>query len=709
MGFPSHLTSCFALALLLAGGLPGQESSRVTLEAAFEPATASPGDEVVLRVVVQIESGWHIYGSLDKTSPSKLEVADAGGLEVSGKAVVPPGKPHESFGVRNYWLEGRQVLRQRFRVPPSRSPGSVQVRGTLAFMPCTPDYCEPPTRQEFAATLTVTAAVAAAANQDPGADPIRSPAAGGAVPGLPELPGGESMAAGKLFLEPSIEPQPARPGERVRLTVRVIVEEGWHVYGSRETKSVPTTLRLDRLGGLEPVAPAQVPPGTAVDSFGEEAFHLEGTFEITQVLQVPQDAAPGEIELAGVVDHLPCDPNVCLDRAEAPFAAKLRIEEGPARDLVPLPDAVADAGSGGTTAGSQRGAGSGSGAGFASLWLLLLACVGGGLFALAMPCTYPMIPITFSFFAKQAEKRGGAVLPLALAYGVGIVLMFSLIGAFAGAVAPWINAFANHWLLNSLFAAAFLFFALVLFGWINLQPPQSLMQAAGSLGRTGGYLGVFFMGATLVITSFTCTAPIVGSVLLAGTQGLGTAEVTLGMAVFGLTMAIPFVVLSLLPGRVKQLPRSGEWMDALKVTLGFVEVAAALKFLSNVDLALGWGALPRELFLLSWAAVFLLAALYLFGLIRARGSAFAGVGGGRLGAGVATFLLAFYCLYGAMGFRLDFVMTSLAPPYSAETVLAGRAGGESRGHRLVKDDYERALAVAKTEDKLLLVNITGFN
>jgi thiol:disulfide interchange protein len=220
-----------------------------------------------------------------------------------------------------------------------------------------------------------------------------------------------------------------------------------------------------------------------------------------------------------------------------------------------------------------------------------------------------------------------------------------------------------------------------------------------------------------VITSFTCTAPIVGTILPQIVE-LGIPRVAFGMAVFGFTMAAPFVFLSLMPGKVRAMPRSGEWMETLKVSLGFVELAATLKFVSMVDIALDWNAMPRELFLLLIAAIFLMWAMYLFGILRKAGSANEGVGGGRMATGMAVVLFATYLLFGAMGYRLDFYMTAFAPPYSAPMVearsgaTASGGGGEARvsaSHTIIKDDGDRALEVAKAEDKLLLYNFTGFN
>jgi thiol:disulfide interchange protein DsbD len=220
------------------------------------------------------------------------------------------------------------------------------------------------------------------------------------------------------------------------------------------------------------------------------------------------------------------------------------------------------------------------------------------------------------------------------------------------------------------------------------------------------------MGATLVISSFTCTAPIVGS-LLANVTQFGTTRVAIGMAIFGATMAFPFVFLSLMPTKVKAMPRSGEWMDTLKISLGFVELAAALKFASMVDFAFGWQILPRELFLFLWTAIFGMWAMFLFGILRKAGSPNEGVGAGRMASGMFVTLLATYFLFGALGNKLDSVMTGFIPGYS-NSLVSTSAGGRSvkkhpGDHELIFDDQKHAIEVARAEDKLLLYNFTGFN
>jgi thiol:disulfide interchange protein DsbD len=317
-----------------------------------------------------------------------------------------------------------------------------------------------------------------------------------------------------------------------------------------------------------------------------------------------------------------------------------------------------------------------------------------------------MIPITISYFTKQASQRQGSTLPLSLAYGIGIVATFVLIGIVIG---PPIVIFASHPLTNLVIGLMFIFFALALFGAVNLQPPAFLLNLAGQASAKGGLGGVFLMGALLVVTSFTCTAPFVGTLLSAGaSSGAGVGRVALGMAVFGLTMAVPFVGLSMIPGKVKAIPRSGEWMHTLKVTLGFVEIAAALKFISNVDIVWEWHWLSRELFLALWVAIFVATALYLFGMIRLKDEGTTEVSPARMLAGLFFLTLSLYCGYGALGNRLDSIMTAIVPPYSNS--LSVLQGGKSRNQEswpIVIDDYEVALAQAQAEGKLLLVNFTG--
>ena len=424
-------------------------------------------------------------------------------------------------------------------------------------------------------------------------------------------------------------------------------------------------------------------PESHVDQIGKtrvEYLWLTGRAELVLPLKVLAGEAQS-FETTANVGIQVCDDMMCYP-PDTVSAAGVQFERLPGEYTGPA--VTTSAGDG------EEGAGTG-------LLAFLLAAMAGGLFALMMPCTYPMIPITISFFTKQADARGGKVLPLSLAYGAGIVAIFIAIGV---AVGPLILAFATHPVTNLVIGILFLVFAFVLFGLFTLNPPQFLMSAAGRASTQGGYLGVFLMGATLVVTSFTCTAPFVGSLLSFGASGGDLLRVAMGMGVFGLTMAIPFVFLSLAPGRIQAMPQSGQWMDTIKVTLGFVELAAALKFISNADIIWNWQVLSRETFLVLWTLILLAAALYLFGVLHGKAGR-PDVSGKRVLCGLAFLAFSGYCAWGWTGERMDTVMTAIIPPYSSSEHLEAK-------HEIVVDDYEAALSRAKADGKYLLVNFTGY-
>jgi thiol:disulfide interchange protein len=511
----------------------------------------------------------------------------------------------------------------------------------------------------------------------------------------------QNMARGTLYARAD--------GTDVKLALEIRIERGWHLYHGPTQEDVtsdgeggkPTTVQLHG-EGVE-WGPLRFPkPDVVEEKFAENepATHFREHHGTIVIYARGKMSSGASLDAIGAdVTGLTCQDNgVCI-----PYEEKLKVE-GPGPDAIfkafPADLAVAGASASASLAATPDPDGE------TSLWLFLASAVWWGLWALLMPCTYPMIPITISYFTKQATQRHTGTLPLSLCYGVGIVAVFVLIGIVVG---PLIILFAAHPVTNLVIGSIFLLFALVLFGVVELQAPRFLLDAAGNASTRGGYLGVFLMGATLVVTSFTCTAPFVGTLLAQGASSGGLGRVALGMAVFGLTMAIPFVMLSMVPAKVKAMPTSGEWMHVLKVTLGFVEIAAALKFFSNVDLVWQWGFLSRELFLFFWMGIFVVAAVYLFGLIRLKDERTTEISPGRMTAGLFFTLFALYCGYGALGNGMDPIMTAIIPNYSGRIAGMGYGGASSSSlHTIIKDDYEGALDRARAEGKLLLVNFTGF-
>ena len=654
---PSWLLALFAAALAFANAALAQGS--VEIQTKVTPQPAQPGAEVTLELTVTVSPGYHAYGTKEETNvPVRIEDWKVEGCERVGDPAIPTGDKKSAFGVDSY------PLPETFRITQKLKAGAGGVvEGVLHYQLCDENSCEMPSQKSFSAKVEV----AAGGGQEP-----QQPA--------PKKPKPVVSKDGRITLVATPQPSSARSGESVTLTLDVTVEEGFHAYGTKEGTGIPVAIKPEKLKltGLRRDGDAVIPPGEEKEeAFGTKTFPLPQQFRVAQKFVVEAEAgttAKGEGEFAYQV----CDENGCEMPQSVAFTFEVAVEAGAARAssaTTSQPKASSD--------GDDN-----------SLWALILACIGGGLFALVMPCTYPMIPITFSFFTKQADARGGKVLSLALAYGFGIVAMFTVIGALAGQLGQHIVPFAAHWITNTVIGTAFVVFGLSLLGVFVLQPPRFLMDAAGKTRKAGGIVGVLMMGATLVISSFTCTAPVVALLLVPAVQSGETWRATVGMAVFGLTMATPFVLLALLPGRVKQLPRSGDWMNTLKVSLGFVELAAALKFFSNAEYVEELHILPRETFFGIWIAIFVALAGFLWGIVPR-----ASVGNGRRVGGLASVVFAGYCLYGALGYPLDFVMTALAPAYGARDV--------SR-HELVVDDYEKARALAEKQGKLLLVNLTGF-
>ena len=331
-----------------------------------------------------------------------------------------------------------------------------------------------------------------------------------------------------------------------------------------------------------------------------------------------------------------------------------------------------------------------------------------GFLALLTPCVFPMIPITVSFFTKKEGLSRTQGLIQALVYSGGIILTFTGLGivlALLFGAAAIQGVAANVW-INLLIATIFIVFALNLFGAFEIQVPYQLLGFLG--GKSGEGFGTILMGLTFSLTSFTCTVPFVGTVLVAATQG-ELMWAILGMLAFSSAFASPFFFLALFPQLLTTLPKSGGWLNAVKVTMGFLELAAALKFLSNIDLVMGWGVFPRELFLAAWVAIALLAGYYLLGkLLLPHDTPVERLGVGRLMFSVLFFSIGFYLVTGLFGKPLG-ELDAFLPPYSMSDgiAVAESASSPNNVHTEWLQNYDDALIAAKRDDKPIFIDFTG--
>ncbi|MDC0872314.1 cytochrome c biogenesis protein CcdA [Flavobacteriaceae bacterium] len=334
----------------------------------------------------------------------------------------------------------------------------------------------------------------------------------------------------------------------------------------------------------------------------------------------------------------------------------------------------------------------------------------GGLLALLTPCVFPMIPLTVSFFLKQATSSARGVVN-ALTYAFFIVLIYGLLSLpfhFIDSLNPEIlNTLATNVFLNLLFFVVFVFFAFSFFGFYELTLPTRWGNKTDQASAVNGILGIFFMALTLAIVSFSCTGPILGS-LLAGslTAEGGATQLSIGMLGFGIALGLPFGVFALFPNTLKALPKSGSWMTTVKVVLGFLELALALKFLSNADLVAHWGLLKRETFIAIWILISLVLTLYLFGLFRFKHEMKTPIHKLRIVLGIGMLLFSSFLIRGLFTKENTLKILSGFPPPEFYSLRA-QDSDCPLGLECYKD-FETGVAVARSKGKPILLDFTGW-
>lgn len=368
------------------------------------------------------------------------------------------------------------------------------------------------------------------------------------------------------------------------------------------------------------------------------------------------------------------------------------------------------------TCGNRGSSGSGNDASWVSLFLF---CFIGGLVALFTPCMFPMIPMTVSFFVKRSKNRRAGIIN-AFIYGASIVAIFVVMGSAVTSIfgASVLNEMSTNPWFNLVLFSLLVVFAFSFFGFYEIQLPSSWVNKSDKLADRGGAVGIFFMALTLVLVSFSCTGPIVGPLLAEAAKSNNGAVIlgfvplkpAIGMLGFGLGMALPFALFAMFPGWLNSLPKSGGWMDNVKVTLGMIELAFAFKFLSTADMVQQWGILKFETFMTIWALCGLILGLYQFRILKWKGNE-SKPGLVRTTVGLASLAFAAYVAYGLIGYKSLSMLSGLAPPvhYSYRNdALRKEHKGPGCPHGLdCYHDLDEAIAIAKLENKPLFVDFTG--
>lgn len=715
--------------------------------------------------MAEIESGWYIYSQYldgeDGPIPTSFNFDSTTGFELSGKNVECPLNRKEVFDKLFDMDLVKYQKKAIFRQEITSNVVDKKLTGFLEYMTCDEEKCLPPAQVDFELDLSkaynaeeigythelLCRAEVKFASLNPAPEQnSESKIAGMEQADSPveseqtdvtetSIAGGSSFGTvsgidpGNKIEEP-VKWKASVSGTKdgfLTIAMDATIDEGWHIY-STTLESDDGPIRTN-IGVIESEAYDTV--GGAVESGGEvitghdKVFDMEVTklkkyATISQKVQVHDKSQP----VVGYLEFMACNDSRCLTPQAIDFEVdpkNMTIKYG---DELLEEEVV-------SLSGDEDQLEELFGLSYAelqdpigtcvekidstkSIWGIFVLGFLGGLLALLTPCVFPMIPLTVSFFTKSSEKKGKGMFN-AVFYGFSILLVYVLISVpfhLLDSVNPNIlNDISTNVLLNIAFFLIFLFFAFSFFGYFDLTLPSSVTNKVSAAEGIGGVLGIFFMALTLALVSFSCTGPILGSLLAGSLSSDGGAwELSSGFAGFGLALGLPFGLFAAFPSMMNKLPRSGGWLNTVKVVLGFIELALAFKFLSNADMVKQWGLLKIEPFLAIWILIALGLGLYLFGRIKfPHDGPIKKLSFVRIGLGALSFAFAIYLM---SGFRTSdrtgsyqplSLLSGLAPPVCYSILHKCKC---PQGLECYKDLGE-GLTYARSVNKPVLIDFTG--
>jgi thiol:disulfide interchange protein len=689
------------------------------------------GDIYELVFKAKIDKEYYTYSMYlegdDGPIPTSINI-ESGKASKEGKATESSSDPanvktmhDQMFDMELKKFKKDIILTQRIKCTDLKTP----IEGYVESMACNATSCTPPMSYEFSFDLSKVKRKDVKAENNNPEDPEDKTDEGKTDDANTD----EGDADTDKEEEANDEEKPVNwdinikslGNQEYEISFTASIADGWHVYSSKlesDEGPIPTSINIEENDNIKLV-------GEATESTSEAANRKEGKdplFDNINLIKYKHDLTLVQKvsvkdttkALKGFLTFMTCNNERCLPPTDIDFnffetATTDKKEDGNVNTDIKRENIIS------TLEAANKGEGScGNETKSNDLSFLMIFIFGfiGGLFALLTPCVFPMVPLTVSFFTKRSKSRAEGIRN-ALIYGLSIIVIYVALGMsitiiFGDNALNWLS---THWIPNTLFFVMFIAFAISFFGYYEISLPSSWSNNTDRAADRGGLIGIFFMAFTLSLVSFSCTGPIIGTLLVQAAEG-GRLAPAIGMLGFSSALALPFALFSAFPGWLNSLPRSGGWMNTVKVVLGFIEVALAFKFLSKADLTMHWNILKYETFMVIYVLSALAMGIYLLGYIRfPHDDKGAKIGIPRKILGVLSIALGAYFATGFMvnpkteTYATPAIMSGLAPPacYSYAHPCDCPAGIQNCFH-----DYYDGLAYAKERNLPIMIDFTGY-
>lgn len=647
------------------------------------------GNKAEVVFTAKIDPGWHLYSQHVPEGgpiPTSFSLQKSKAYTASGP--IKEGKPKEEFDP-NFDMVLKWFSKKADFVQPItiHSEKDFTLTGELEFMVCNDEMCLPPEIVEY--SIPIKGA------KQPENNTIEKRA-------------DEDVSSIHNPVKWRFEVRNLNDGQ-ADLTMIAKIEAGWHLYSQNIENDGPIPTAFEFVQSEKYRREGEVKEGPSKEEYDPNFMMTLRWFAdsaiFTQRIKV-LDAKGFKVK--GELVYMVCNDKMCLPPEYVDFEFDI-----PKIDESSVGKVTAD---GTSDDGNKK----------ETLWVIFAAGFAGGLLALLMPCIFPMIPLTVSFFTKQSRTKAEGI-NKAIIYGLSIIVIYVALGMFVTIAfgSNALNALSTNPWLNLAFFALFLIFAISFFGAFEITLPSSWVNKADAASNRGGLIGIFFMAFTLSLVSFSCTGPIIGTLLVSAAQEGERLGPAIGMLGFSVALALPFALFAAFPGWLNTMPKSGGWLNTVKVTLGFLELALALKFLSTADMVVQAGLLERELFMSIWVGITLATAFYLFGFFRMpHDSPIEKIGVSRMLFGLFFMVFGLYLLPGIWGAPVK-IISGFPPPEFYAEAPGGFGGGHADNSKPLEhseivrgnhcppgvdcfNDFETGLEFAKRVNKPILIDFTGW-